>query len=83
MTDGDLENQLHASAEAVDAALVQLSEAMQARGDAVRAALAEGGDPKEIANATGLTVGQVWNAGRGDPISPPPLDSRSEARAVK
>ena len=77
MADTNLETRLRESSEAVDAALTRLSEAMSARGDAVRDALEAGGDPKEIANATGLTVGQVWNAGRGDPISPPPLDVRA------
>jgi hypothetical protein len=53
---------------------------MGERSDAVRAALDAGLDPAEIAGVSGLTVGQVWNAGRGDPISPPPL-ARGDRRS--
>lgn len=72
MADGDLCTELVRSAEAVEAALAQLSQAMLAQGDAVRAALDAAHNPDDIASALGLTVGQVWNAGKDDPISPLP-----------
>ena len=76
-----LNRQLTESAEAVDSALAQLADAMRQQSDAVQAAISAGLDPDEIADAAGLTTGQVWNAGRGVPISPPPLDSCSRVRS--
>ena len=55
---------------------------MGERSHAVRAALDAGLDPRDIAEVSGLTVGQVWNTGRGDPISPPPLTGGGGAADV-
>ncbi len=75
MSDAELRDRLITSATAFEDALVRLRNAMEARNCAVREALDAGWDPDDIAAATNLTVGQVCNAGKGDPISPPPLES--------
>lgn len=62
---------LRDAAAQVSHALTRLGEAMEGRRRAVRDALDAGMEPEEIAEAANLTVGQVWNTGRGDPISPP------------
>lgn len=75
MSEADLRNRLVETAREVEEALARLAGAMESRNCAVRQALDAGWEPADIASATNLTVGQVWNAGKGDPISPPPLES--------
>jgi DNA-directed RNA polymerase specialized sigma24 family protein len=61
------------AADAVDDALLRLAHLMEERAELVRLALADGWSPDRIADRARLTVGQVWNAGRGERISPPDL----------
>ena len=73
MSETELRERLVDSGVRVREALAQLEGAMEDRSGAVKEALDRGWEPEVIAEAADLTVGQVWNAGRGDPISPPPL----------
>jgi hypothetical protein len=70
---GALDAALTGAADAVDDALLRLAKLMEERAELVRQALADGWPPDRIADQARLTIGQVWNAGRGERISPPDL----------
>lgn len=72
----DLGTALAEAADAVDDALRRLAHLMEDRAELVRRALATGWLPDRIAEEARLTIGQVWNAGRGERISPPDLPVR-------
>ena len=76
----ELDAALAGAAEAVDAALLRLAELMEERARLVRRALDDGWPPERIADRSRLTVGQVWNAGRGERISPPELPAELPVR---
>jgi hypothetical protein len=66
---------LAGAADAVDDAVLRLARVMEERAELVSQALAAGWPPDRIADRARLTIGQVWNAGRGERISLPDLPS--------